>query len=120
VCPVPADVTGPSGFPALLASGGVSLKLASLKQSRALIRLPLRCSAVPQRPAQGTPPAAVDTLLSCSLSLRERAGVRAADQVRFHAAAPTRRKRCRMKKSLDATHTTITAWISCTIEKGTW
>ena len=48
------------GCPALLAAGGVSLKLASLKQSRALIRLPLRCSAAPQRPAQGIPHASVD------------------------------------------------------------
>jgi len=34
VCPVPADVTGPSGFPALLAPGGVSLKLAFGSNSR--------------------------------------------------------------------------------------
>jgi hypothetical protein len=58
----PADVTGPSGFPALLTTGGVSPKLASLKQGRALIRLSLRCSAVPQRPAGHAAPVAVGTL----------------------------------------------------------
>ncbi len=47
------------GSPALLASGGVSPKLASLKQGRALIRLTLRCSAVPQRPPKGSTPIAV-------------------------------------------------------------
>lgn len=78
VCPVPADVTGPSGFPALLASGGLSLKLASLRQSRALIRLPLRCSAVPQprgqqhaRCGHGVG-AAVELLFEHRLDLRAR------------------------------------------------
>ena len=37
-------------------------ELASLKQLRALIRLSLRCSAAPQRPARGRGPNAVDTL----------------------------------------------------------
>src|SRR5690606_25297229 len=36
------------GQPAVLASSGVSLELASLKQSRALIRWPLRSSAHPE------------------------------------------------------------------------
>ncbi len=45
-----------------------------LKQSRALIRLPLRCSAAPQRPAQGIPHAFVDRpgALTLALSQRER------------------------------------------------
>ena len=49
------------GFPALLASGGVSqnsLHCVSLRQLRALIRLSLRCSAVPRRPPSGSTPIA--------------------------------------------------------------
>ncbi len=77
MCPVPADVTGPSGFAAAPRAGRGPRKLAFAQTRAALIRPALRCSPVTQRPAQGTPPASVDTPLSCSLSLRERAGVRA-------------------------------------------
>ena len=51
------------GQPAVLASSGVSLKLASLKQSRALIRWPLRSSAHPEgNPETGQPIRAIAAL----------------------------------------------------------
>ena len=39
------SVSDPNNLPAVLASSGVSCKLAALKQARALIRLKLRSSA---------------------------------------------------------------------------
>ncbi len=62
-----------------------------LKQSRALIRLPLRCSAAPQRPAQGIPHACVDRpdALTPALSRREREqGGDTHPQSLFHSRRP--------------------------------
>ena len=76
--PRKSDPTGcvPSlrcGQPAVLASSGVSLKLASLKQSRALIRWPLRSSAHPE----GNPQADIHTGHCCARpSLRIARGLR--------------------------------------------
>ena len=65
--PRKSDPTGcvPSlrcGQPAVLASSGVSLELASLRQSRALIRWPLRSSAHPE----GNPQADIHTGHCCA------------------------------------------------------
>ena len=44
-CIAAKSVSDPNNLPAVLASSGVPLKLASLRQSRALIHLKLRSSA---------------------------------------------------------------------------
>jgi len=71
----------PFGLPCAARDGRGLAELASLRQLRALIRPPLRCSAVPQRPPKGTAPVAVVSAvahpLPSSLSPWERAGVRA-------------------------------------------
>ena len=68
---VPTRPCGRVGQPAVLASSGVSLELAALRQSRALIRWPLRSSAHPEgNPGDLTSTRAMAALRSARPSLR--------------------------------------------------
>ena len=74
--PLSASLRFATGQPAVLASSGVSLELASLRQSRALIRWPLRSSAHPE----GNPKPDIHT------------------GHRFARPTPPGRKRCALRK----------------------
>jgi hypothetical protein len=74
------------GQPAVLASSGVSLELASLRQSRALIRWPLRSSAHPEgNPGLGHPHG---PLLRCAALGPKRAGAARRDREAERSKGP--------------------------------